>query len=110
VVDLGGGYVHYYRGLDENTRGREYLAKELISDDERVDASALQQVLCLAMAGIAEVEQMRAAVLSSRVHEHLSKIATVVDVLRGVVGAGHHYSCVVVDDDDLIGNAASGKK
>jgi len=73
-------------------------------------ASALQQVLCLALAGVAEVEQMRAAVLGSRGREHLRKIATAVDVSRGVVGAGHHCSCVVVDDDDLVGNAASGKK
>ncbi|MGA8070049.1 MAG: hypothetical protein WB946_00875, partial [Halobacteriota archaeon] len=37
VVDLGGSYVHYHRGLDGKLRSREYLAEELISDDALTD-------------------------------------------------------------------------
>jgi hypothetical protein len=62
------------------------------------------------LAGIADVEQMRAAVLSSRFQEHLSEIATVAGVSRGVVSAGHHYSCVGVDDDDFVGQGPAGEK
>ena len=33
VVDLGGSYVHYHRGLDGKLRSREYLAEDLIDED-----------------------------------------------------------------------------
>jgi hypothetical protein len=37
VVDLGGSYVHYHRGLDGKLHSREYLAEELISDETLSD-------------------------------------------------------------------------
>jgi len=33
VVDLGGSYVHYHRGLDGKLHSREYLAEDLIDED-----------------------------------------------------------------------------
>jgi hypothetical protein len=61
VVDLGGGYVHYYRGLDENTRGREYLAKELISCEVPSDEE-LRKADKIIEAGLDIVNVVRAAV------------------------------------------------